>query len=268
MPVQLGHDRFGPYRLAGAWRVRSDDPRFGGVSGLAVDGPALLALTDSGAVIRFARPGAGRGPASIRELPGGPGDPAYKSRRDSEALVSDPAGRGWWVAFENRNELWLYDPGFTRPLGRVRLGVGRWPRNRGIEALATADGALLLFPERGDAVITAGRGPAGSMAIENSGPRISDAARLPSGQLIVLNRSLTPRGFSSSLTRLERTSGDFRYGKRVRLDLAPLDNAEAIAAERLPDGRTRLWLMTDDNFSRPLRTLLIALDMPPAPERG
>ena len=53
----------------------------------------------------------------------------------------------------------------------------------------------------------------------------------------------------------------------MNLNVSPLDNAEAMAAERLPDGRTRLWIMTDDNFTRPFRTLLIALDLAVAPGR-
>jgi hypothetical protein len=35
-----------------------------------------------------------------------------------------------------------------------------------------------------------------------------------------------------------------------------------MTAERLPNGDTRLWIITDDNFQQPLRTLLIALDLP------
>jgi hypothetical protein len=42
-----------------------------------------------------------------------------------------------------------------------------------------------------------------------------------------------------------------------------LTNLEGLAAEAQPDGSTRLWIISDDNFVRPLRTLLLAVDLPP-----
>jgi hypothetical protein len=260
-PVKLEPNAFAPLRVAGSWRVTGEDQRVGGVSALAVDRGELLALTDSGAVLRFAKPRAGAAArAMIDELPGGPGDPRFKSKRDSEALARDPAGRGWWAAFENENELWLYDEQLGRPLRRIELGSRRWPVNLGIEAAVPAGGALLLLPERGDTVVELRTTSARTLAIANPAGRISDAVRLPSGELLVLNRRLTPLGFVNSLAVLQRHSSGYRFAERIGLRLGRLDNAEAIAAERMPDGRTRLWLMTDDNFQRPLRTLLVALD--------
>ena len=87
-PIHFEPVGFKPLRLVGAWQVEIDDPRFGGVSALALDGEALLALTDSGTVIRFPRPGDG-GKAFIRDLPAGPGIPQFKVNRDSEALARD-----------------------------------------------------------------------------------------------------------------------------------------------------------------------------------
>lgn len=259
-PVSLDPSGFAPLHLAGAWRLTSDDPRVGGVSALAAEGTDLVAVTDSGVVIRIAKPAGGRSSALIRELPDGPGGLRYKSQRDSEALLSDP--RGWWVAFENRNQLWLYDKAFESALRRIDFGPKRWPRNRGLEALSRKGASLLLLPERGRKVVEGKR----SYAIENPAGWISDAARLPSGELLVLNRNPTPFGFSNSIATLKRTATGFRYVSRIRLGVGPLDNVEALATERLTDGRTRLWLMTDDNFQRPLRTLLIALDWPRRPE--
>jgi len=120
-PVRFDAESFAPLRVAGAWKIESDDPRFGGLSALAFDNGTFVALTDSGAVVRFARPAGPSGTAIVRELPGGPGDPNRKMNRDSEALVQDPDGRGWWVAFETRNELWLYNDTFTRELTRLTI---------------------------------------------------------------------------------------------------------------------------------------------------
>lgn len=256
-----------PLRLVGAWEVTSDDPRFGGVSALAIDRHGFVALTDSGAVVRFPRPVKAAGQmlarALVSELPGGPGPPDRKVNRDSEALLADPLGRGWWVAFETWNQLWLFDPGFTRPLRRVDFGKGRWRRNQGVEGLATGPNGILSFPEDGDGILLWDGRAATRLPIERPRGQISDAARLPGGRLAVVHRQVTPMGFTNAITLLDSLPrGGFRTGRSFPLRTSRLDNVEALAAERLPGGGTRLWLMTDDNFQRPLRTLLIALDVP------
>lgn len=265
-PAKLDPRGFGELRLAGAWTVTSTDRRFGGVSALKVVGDDLLGVSDSGVVIRFAKPRALTGGALIGELPDGPADPGFKENRDSEALVADPMGRGWWVAFENRNQLWLYDSAFGRALGRIAFAQKRWPRNRGIEGAAASGDTLLLFPEDGDAVIEVRGKSSRTVPIGNPVGRIADAARLPSSELLVINRRLTPLGFSCSLAVLERNAAGYRYSHRIALGVSRLDNVEALAPERLPGGGIRLWLMTDDNLQRPLRTLLIALDWPATPQ--
>jgi hypothetical protein len=261
--VDLDPGGFGELRLAGAWKLTGEDSGFGGFSALAVDGGALVALTDFGVLARFPKPAGASAMALIGELPGGPGDRRFKRNRDSEALLRDPAGRGWWVAFENRNELWLYDERFLRPLGRVAFGRQRWPLNKGIEALAQAETDILAFPEQGRTVVRIRGLSERSVPIDLPRGRISDAVQLPDGRLWVLHRNLTPFGFRNSLTELERTTAGYRFGQSLRLGLSRLDNAEALAAERLPNGTTRLWVMTDDNLQRPMRTLLLALDVPP-----
>ena len=264
-PVALDPRGFTPLRLAGAWRVTSEDPRFGGISALAVSGGAFVAVTDTGVVARLPKPAQGKVQSLIGELPGGPADPRFKANRDAEAIIRDPLGRGWWIAFETRNELWLYDAEFKRTLGRMRFGRDRWPRNRGIEAAATERDLLLLLPEYGNSVVELRGKEMRVVPIRAPAGRISDVARLPSGELLMLNRRMTPFGFANSVAALERAGGAYRYGPRIHLGLGLLDNAEALAPEPLPHRGTRLWLMTDDGFQRPFRTLLIALDMLPRP---
>ena len=263
-PIAFDAQAFGPLRLAGAWKVTSDDPRFGGVSALALDGDEFLALSDTGVLARFGKPAGTTGLAVIRELPDGPGDPRFRSSRDSEALLRDPLGRGWWVAFESRNELWLYDSDFTRALRRVRFGEGEWPLNRGIEGMASDGRDLLLFPEAGTTVVRFQGRSAQKVPISSGRDWISDAVTLPDGRLLVLERQPTLLGLSNALAILERSETGYRSGSKIRLAVSALDNIEAVGAERTPDGTIRLWLMTDDNLRRPMRTLIIALDWPRA----
>jgi hypothetical protein len=261
-PVAIDSLRPGELRPAGAWAVTSDDPRFGGVSALALVRDQFVALTDSGVIVRFGKPQALLQRSMIGELPAGPGRRGFKFNRDSEAFAADPRGRGWWVTFENRNELWLYDLEFRRALKRVRLGRARFPENRGLESAVVVGATLLLVPEDGTSMITLGEGSPTSLPITNPAGRVSDAASLPSGELLVVNRRATLTGFRNSVALLEKRAERFRYTTRMTLRVGRLDNVEAVAPELLPNGRVRLWLMSDDNHQRPLRTLLIAVDLP------
>jgi len=261
-PAALDAGGFGPFRLAGAWDIRSDDRRVGGLSALAIDRGELVALSDNGAVVRFRPPHGLSGDAQIQEVPDGPGDGRFKRNRDSEALARDPLGRGWWVAFENRHELWLYDLAFGRALERIKLGRDRWRANKGVEGIAVDSDGLLLFPEDGQSTLRVSGSRLRTFALDRARGRISDVAVLQPGQMIAVERRLTPFGFKNSLVWVERFGGHYHLTRRVALPLRAIDNVEAIAVQQLPDGSRRLWLMTDDNYQRPLRTLLIALEMP------
>jgi hypothetical protein len=260
-PVQFDPAGFAPLRLAGAWRLTADDPRFGGISALALDDAGLVAVTDAGAVVRFDRPTGRPLIAEIRDVPAGPGRPGFKRHRDIEALALDPSGRGWWAAFENHNQLWLYDRDFARALERIDFGRRRWPRNKGIEAMLAEPGGFFLLPEAGTEAIRLRSGRMRASPLGNPVGRLSDAVRLPDGRVMVLARRAGLTGFHSALVPL--LPGN-RLGRPIALGLGHFDNAEALAAEPIAGG-TRLWLMTDDNFRWPMRTLLVALDLPGAP---
>lgn len=259
-PIALDQAGFAPLRLAGAWRVSGDDPRFGGISGLALDRGKLLAVTDSGVLIRFAPPGARRTVAALWEVPRGPNKGKRKTERDSEALLRDPGGRGWWVSFETRNQLWLYDRDIRHPLQRMWLAE-RWKENVGVEALAvSADGDLLLFPEAAPGMFRLRGTESRRLPLAGKSGRISEAASDGRGGVLLIERHLTLRGFKSVLIQLERDGAGYRLGRKIPLGLGPIDVPEALAVENRPDGSRRLWLMTDDNLQPPFRTLLIALD--------
>ena len=250
---------FAPLHLAGAWHLTSDDPRLGGISALTIADGRLLALSDSGVVIRFSP---SRKSAEIGELPDGPGEKQFTVNRDSEALVADPRGRGWWVSFENRDELWLYDRAFARALQRISLGKRPWRLNSGIEGAVAEGKSLLLLHEAGDNLIRVTGTVARAMPIAGARARLSDAVDIGGGRVLIVERQLTPLGFRNALVELERAGDSYRLGRRYPLPLGRRDNVEAAAVEILPGGRRRLWLMTDDNFHGRMRTLLVALDLP------
>lgn len=255
-PIDLGPE------VAEAWEVTSSDRRFGGLSALGIADGKFVALTDSGGVIRFARPRSGPVPAVIAEVPGGPRTPWLKVNRDIEAMLADPHGRGWWAAFEFAGELWLYDRDFRRTLERVHVGSFSQAENSGIEGMVSDGGDLLLFAETGGKVVRLSGGTASIEQVRPARSRISDAAAIGGGRLLVIERKLTLLGFRNRLVELEPAAGGFRRGAVRPIPAAPLDNFEGLAVERR-DGRLRLWLVSDDGFDKPFRTVLLAIDLEP-----
>ena len=231
VPVVLPPITDGRARLAGAWRLQSNESRLGGFSGLAIDRGGLLAVTDSGMLAWLPTP-PGPGRATLRPLPAVSGNPRTKIGRDSEALARDPRG-GWWVAFEQHHQLIRYDSEFGDALQRIDVDDPGFRRNRGIEALRVEGTQIRWFAE-------------------SSG--VSDAASMPDGRRLLLHRGWGLKGARAALSGLG--------GPEIRLPVGPLDNAEGLAARMLPSGATRLWIVTDNDFRPWRRTLLIAVDLP------
>ena len=249
-----------PLSLVGAWVLTTGDPRFAGLSGLALDQAQFLAVSDLGAVIRFDRPTAGQPKAIIQDLRIGPGKFGRKKARDAESIARDPRGRGWWVGYEQRHSLWLYDRNFRRALGTVNLEELGWPNNSGAEGLLAGEDSMLVTAENGrDAV------EADSTGIRrhslNAGMEVADAARAPDGSAWLLLRSEGLHGIDQSIAPLLGAGQTYRVGPGWPLPKDAFDNYEGMAIERLPNGNWRFWLITDDGHLVMARNLLVALDL-------
>ena len=249
-----------PLRLAGAWTMKVGDKRFGGLSALMIDGGRLVAVSDRGAVMRFDPPTAARPMIRLSDLRQGPGDPGKKKWRDAESIVRDPRGRGWWVGYEQRHSLWLYDHGFQRAVAAVALPDLGWGDNRGAEALLTTGDALLAFGENGREAVRIGPGTPQLLRV-HAPAQIADAARAPDGSFWVLLRSRGRDGISQSIAPLKRFRDGYRVGPQWPVPKAALDNFEGMAIESLAGGGWRFWLVTDDGHRFMARTLLVALDL-------
>jgi hypothetical protein len=259
VPLRLDPAGLSPLRLAGAWTVEVSDPRFGGISGLAVPSGRLLALSDSGVLVSLPRPGEA-GSAHLRDLPGGPGSAAFKRMRDSEALLVEPE-RELLVAFENRHSLWRYRPGTGGGRQVLDLSGRGWKANAGVEAMVRDSFGLLLFTEGGRSLLRVGDAVE-ELPLLGAPGQIADAARVPDGRILLLVRRIGLAGVTNLVAELGVESGGYRVRPLARLPLGWRDNAEALAAEALPSGGTRLWLMTDNDFRPRKATLLVALDLP------
>jgi hypothetical protein len=287
-PLDLPVETVGRLRLRGVVELRSDSAAFGGLSGLeALENGRFIAVSDDGAWfdgrLVLDEEGALVGVADVRTalMRDETGAPfASKRAGDAEGLAQLPDGR-FAVSFEQSQTIRLYDLNRDGPFGAARPGpalaeTARLPANAGLEALAaTADGALLVGAEGGGAPARLWRAPLTAEApVATSGRyRLRDGFsltsldRLPDGGFVALERFYAP--VIGARARIARFGEDAveAGGEIAAEELAliappmPVDNFEAIAAARAPDGAVRLYILSDDNFSNRQRTLLYAFDL-------
>jgi len=251
-----------PFRLAGAWVMTADDPRFGGLSALAGDRKRFIAVSDLGAVLRFDPPSANRPRVNISDLAEGPGPVGLKTSRDAESLVRDPRGRGWWIGYEQRHSLWLYDDSFRHARAALAIDRSDWWRNRGVETLVSHGDGLLALAENGrEAIRIDGAGL--HEAKLQAGWDVADAARAPDGSAWLLLRTKGRKGITQAIAPLIPSGANFRIGEAWPLPKAAFDNYEGMVIRPLPGGGWRFWLVTDDGHRFKARTLLVALDLEP-----
>ncbi|WP_246623366.1 esterase-like activity of phytase family protein [Sphingomonas colocasiae] len=270
--------RVGRLHYLKGWRLENPDPAFGSFSSMLVSDEALLLLNDAGGYVRLARgPGDTIGAAKFGDLPDGPGDPYLKRNRDSESMTVDPRTGAIWVGFESRNAIWRYAPGLARAeAGRRPPEMRKWPGNAGAEAMARlSSGRFLVLSEGGkappgaDAALLFDRDPTDPAAKATrfyyrppSGFRVTDAAELPDGRVLVLHRRLGVWPlFTAKLSILDPKTIE-RDGLASDEEIATLapplavDNMEALAITR-EEGRIIVWIASDDNFGTPFQKSLL-----------
>ena len=252
-----------PLRLAGAWELAAQDPRFTGLSALALDHGQLLAVSDKGAVIRFDFPTKQRPTAWLADLRIGPGPWGKKWSRDAESLAPDPGGRGWWVGYEQIHSLWLYDPTFQRAIRSINLDRPDWWDNRGAEGLVADGDGLLVTAENGRDAMRVSETSIERLPLV-AGADVAEAARAPDGSAWILLRSKGSDGVSEWIAPLIQTRAGYRSGPAWPVPKDMFDNFEGMAIEARAGGGWRFWLVTDDGHKIMARTLLIALDYVPS----
>jgi hypothetical protein len=250
----------GPLHLAGAWELEASDRRFGGLSALASDNGKFLAVSDRGTVVAFDRPGFARPMVRLSDLRQGPGPSGKKWARDAESIVGDPEGRGWWVGFEQRHSIWLYDRQLRHALASIALPNLNWSDNGGAEGLAVFDGRLVVFGENGRDAISINRtGPQQQKV--NARAEIADAAKAPDGSIWVLLRQPGISGIAQSIAPLRQDRDGWTIGPVWALPKGLIDNFEGMLIEQQGDGGWRFWLISDNDFRSVARTLLVALEV-------
>ena len=277
----------------GGLKLSADDDRFGGFSALLIsdDGRRLLAASDKGvwfsAALFYDPEGnlSGAGAARLASITGSDGKPLLGRYRDAEALAQDMDG-AVLLAFEQHHRILRFPPpveinadvlaASLPKLVAVPKELNEFNGNAALEGLATlADGNLLLLTEGLDNERAGKPGwvlrdgaPAKRFEFQRAANfRPTGAARLPDGDILVLERRFTLIGGVAALLKRvpqERISRDARLeGIELARLLSPLtvDNMEGLAARRDNTGRTIIYLISDDNYSMLQRTLLLMFEL-------
>jgi hypothetical protein len=275
---------FGSLEFRGGLELSSDDPRFGGFSALRfqADGEHFLALSDRAYWLRGRIVYDGNRPAGLADTEMAPvigPDGKHASHWDTESIAVN--GNRLYIGIEDLDRIpcFLYDDGkFPVFLNTIPFppGANAFPRNKGLEALEfvpkiiSPGGALVAFSEEGldkdgnlRAYIIEGA-KYRSFAVRRSDDLdISDAALLPDGDILILERKYEiVNGVTIRLRRIpvveirpgEVVDGSVVFKAGMRYEI---DNMEAMSAYRDEEGVTVLTLMSDDNYSAVQRTLLL-----------
>ena len=188
-----------------------------------------------------------------------------KADGDAEGLALLPNG-DLLVSFERNHRIWNYGPlsAITTPR-RVVQPRFDFTENDGMEALSFAQGGWRVAGESGgvwdcnpiqcDEVAAPPSEP-----LNDSDYRITGMDVDPSGGWFVVLRAYSPPIDARAQVRRMDALGNLGP-VLVSLKLpGTTDNFEGIAAERRGD-KTRLYILSDDNFNTLQRTLMLAFDV-------
>ena len=271
--------RLGPLRLEATWQLTSRHSAFGGYSALLTEpNGRLLAFSDRGYFLAFAKPGAPATPPRFgatltdrRQL---------KNSRDVESATRDPATGQIWLALEGRNAIARHGADLARQAFREERDWKGWSNNSGAEAMVRlADGRFVVLCEcrttwlggaRHPAFVYSGDPTSGSKGqpfiFEGSpGYRPTDMAQLPDGRVLILARRLVwpvPARFAIRVLIADpatiRPDGVWRAEDLGEMTGGwPVDNYEGLAIERQDDGRLIAWIISDENGAASQRVLLL-----------
>lgn len=290
-PLDFGAESVGRLAFRGAVVLTSEEGEFGGLSGMEVlDNDRIVILNDDAEWFEARLVLDERGwltgmtdmrYALARNERGVPFP--NKDTGDSEGLAQLPDGR-FAASFEGTQSIRIFDLNRDGPFGASTFGpplagTEGLPANAGLEAIAsTSDGALLVGAEGGDRETTplwvvplGARTPVPPRINYPLAPGYSLTAldRLPNGGFVALERFYAPIiGARARITRFPEaalnargvTLPDVEELARIEPPM-PVDNFEGIAATLGPQGVTRIYIVSDDNYNRRQRTLLLAFDV-------
>ena len=281
-PANPAQDRIGNFVFAGGIALTSSQTgRLHGLSDLKImpDG-TLMAVTDGGdhfkARLKLDADERliGLTDGELKSLWGADGLPLQgKEHGDAEGFAVMPSG-DWLVSFERDHRIWRY-PAQSDSIEDASSPETLFSDNEGMEALspypAAGLDAYLVGGEEGEIWLC--RPTAACIATPPLQPPgleygLTAIAAFNGPAIALLYRAYDPIRGSRAVVRI--------VGEPLRARPAPQlfdsfsiegpltrDNFEGLALVRNAAGGTRLYLLSDDNFSGSQRTLLLAFDWRP-----
>ncbi|ODS03108.1 hypothetical protein AUC71_11485 [Methyloceanibacter marginalis] len=299
IPINFDRDRperkeFGKLIFRGGLNLFGRSRHFGGFSGIAWIPPARRCWPPTPALDARDLTYDGRWLKGMENVTLGPilghdGKPLrIDAERDAEGLAltaGDTRTGQALVSFEREHRILRYPftmKSFGPPGGVVRLPkeAGGMDANQGLEAVALIhagplkDTVVALSERLQDANgnlrgwLIGGRNPGPITVRRLGGFDITDAAGLPEGGLILLERRFRySEGVKMRIRRI--SAAELKAGRLIEgevlleaTDRLNIDNMEAIAVHRSRAGETVLTLMSDDNFSPFQRSLIMQFALP------
>ncbi|GMN03279.1 esterase-like activity of phytase family protein [Erythrobacter sp. MTPC3] len=277
-------ERVGDLIYRGGIDIPRMDRNIGGLSALRWDAKSgrLLALTDDARwvwIVPDEPDGELSGLENIDtgELLGPDGATLIgKEQGDSESVTRSAEG-GWLIGFERDHRIWRY-PSLTGPPAppapmavQPETVLGPLENNSGVEALAGDENSLFLCAEQ----VSLGGEPNCAAMSERGvferqthqapepllgyGAAPTDADMAADGTLYILFRSYSKlRGNDAAIIAIDPNGA--RRDLAVLASPLTVDNFEGIAV-REDDGRSFLYIVSDDNFSADQRTLLMKFEI-------
>ena len=278
-------NRFGMLVFRGGLELTSSDKAFGGISAIHIpgDGGKFIAATDRGNWLRgeiryeSARP-VGIANAEMAPMLDARGRPlARRGWYDTESMTAD--GGILYVGIERVNRIVRFNYGKDGLAARAQPvkapEIRKLPNNRGLEGLVYVPrgrllgGTLIAFAERQldaagnhTAFLIGGPHPGSFNLKRHRDFDITDAALLPAGDLLVLERRFNwAEGVAIRMRRIplsEIKPGALVDGREIFSAhmVHQVDNMEALAVHR-SGADTVVTMVSDDNFSPLQRTLLL-----------
>ena len=276
--------QFGKLEFISGLELTSKNENFGGLSGLRLskDGKTLFAVSDQGHFLKadIERNNSGKLTAfknsEFSRLRNRKGE-RIKGKKNADAESLEIVGSQFLVGFERNHRVDFFNLKNDKLLADKRakpLSFKRYdfPNNKGPEAMALSPltNELFVFAEyaldeenRHQGFIVKNDQIEPLFVSATTGFSLTDAHFLANGDLLILERFYTPitgqamriRKFTSeSLKANVLLEGEILMQATSQMEI---DNLEGLALSQMADGSTRITLVSDDNFSRNQRTILL-----------